>query len=186
MEINDIRLKKLAAGASTKDGKRLKKQTQRKKKTMHTLLEELYIWKFLEPVKPGTTNVKIDDFRLDEASVKHMLKSGQPPWGGHSASTAEYWGRLAHRCKNDLARCNEELPDLHIQRTRLKLWLQDVIMKIKKIVVIPGSVEVSVTGRSILLCQKLNQMEALLKELVALKWLLFKIHILFCVSMSSL
>ena len=111
MEINDIRLKKLAAGASTKDGKRLKKQTQRKKGTMHKLLEELYTWKFLEPMAvPGTTK-SIDDFRLDKAAVKLMLKTGQPPWGEGSAATAEYWGKLAHRCKDDLDRCREELLD---------------------------------------------------------------------------
>ncbi len=82
MEINDLCLKKQAAGASTKDGKGLKKQTQRKKKTLDKLLEELYMWKFLEPMAVPGTIKSIDDSRLDKAAVKLMLKTGQPPWGG--------------------------------------------------------------------------------------------------------
>ncbi len=130
---------------------------------MHKLLEELYTWKFLEPMAvPGTTK-SIDDFRLDKAAVKLMLKTGQPPWGEGSAATAEYWGKLAHRCKNDLDRCKEELLDLIVQKRRLKLWLEGVLGKI-------GEMQNLKEGLAIIIGQKKNEMGELLKQLNELKW----------------
>ena len=115
-EIQDKRAKKAMVGPSTKEGRSEKKKIARKKIAMRKLLDEMYMWRVVGTEK----SVNDPDVRLADSAVKEMLKSGQGPWRAGGAEI--YWGRIAHRCRSDLARCHEVLPVLVMEKLRCERW----------------------------------------------------------------
>lgn len=160
-EIQDKRAKKALLGPSTKEGRGLKKSITRKKTAMHKRLDEMYLWKII-----GTDKTMSDPgVRLTEAEVKEMLKSGVAPWSSSNTSGI-YWGRMAYRCQSDLARCEEELPILVVEKDRVKRWAQRNLDAVHTKLAEEGKD----SGKGILLCRWESLLLGLVEEVNALSW----------------
>ena len=153
------RAQKIAAGPSTKDGKRLKKLLARRKLAMLKLLDQMYLWKVVE------TQSNIADHRMSDVAVKEMLKNGEGPWET-GAGAHLYWGRLALRCTADMMRCKEELPDLLVQKGRLQRWAERTLHVVQLRIVVVGES----SGKGIPLGQWKKLLVGLLAEVHAFKW----------------
>ena len=160
-EIQDKRAKKSLVGPSTKEGRGLKKSIGKKKAAMHKRLNEMYLWKVI-----GTSQtINCPGVRLSDSDVKEMLKTGVAPWSGVNTSGA-YWGRLAHRCEADYARCKEELPILAVEKDRCYRWAQRNLASVHT-----KMDEVGVdSGEGILLKRWASMLSSLIVELNALEW----------------
>jgi hypothetical protein len=156
-EIQDKRFKKTAAGPSTKEGRSLEKSMGRRRAAMMKLLDERCIWKVVG------TNSSIEQHRPNDEDVKQMLRSGEGP-GQSGAGVELYWGKLAHRCTSDLARCKEELPDQVVQQRRLRQWAE------RTLIADEGRLEVVSSGQAILLGRWKKLLNGLLEQLNALTW----------------
>ena len=159
-EIQDKRAKKTAVGPSTKEGRGLKKSIGRRKAAMMKLLDERSMWMVVG------TDGSVDEHRLDNDSVKAMLRTGEGPWESAGAGSDLYWGKLAFRCTNDLARCLEELPDLDVQKKRVGQWAARTLRAVE------GRLEQvgEGSGQGILLGRWKKIIDGIVLELGSLKW----------------
>lgn len=153
------RAQKAVVGPSTKDGKRIKKLIARRKIAMLKLLDQMYLWKVVE------TQHNIADHKLSDVDIKEMLKSGEGPWET-GAGAYLYWGRLALRCSADLMRCQEELPDLVLQKGRLRRWVERTLHTVELRIVEVGES----SGKGILLGRWKKLLVGLQAEVLAFKW----------------
>ena len=158
-EIIDKKLKRKMAGPTTKVGQGLKKSVRRKKLGMLKLLNELYLWKVIG------TDQSVDQHRLPDAAVKEMLKTGEGPWQT-GVGAAIYWGKLAHRCQSDIARCLEEMPVLGVEKLRLERWAARAVRAVDARVQVVGEG----CGQGILLGRWKKLLVGLSDQLIALKW----------------
>lgn len=160
-------------GPSTKAGRAIKKKIGQKKEAMFKLLDEMYMWKTV-----GNTS-KIDDHRMSPAAVKDMLSTGEGPWQT-GIGAAMYWGKVALRCTSDLSRCREELPNLLVEKERLRRWGNRTLLAVKaKLVderIVDEGSENEVfsnqlsSGEKILLCRWEAKCLGMLSDLDKLKW----------------
>lgn len=160
-EIQDKRSKKALLGPSTKEGRGLKKSIGRKKVSMHKQLKEMYLWKVIGTGK----SIHDSDVQLNDEAIKEMLRTGIAPWSD-SEMSGIYWGRVASRCKADLARCHEELPKLRVEKERCRRWVNRTLSAVRTSLLVAGEG----SGRGILLKRWEKLLEGLNDELKALKW----------------
>jgi hypothetical protein len=158
-EIQDKRLRKALVGPSTKEGKSLKNNIRRRKEALHKLLDQLYLWKVV-----GTEEC-VEAHKMTDDAIKDMLRTGEGPWVA-GVGAAIYWGKLAHRCQSDLARCKEEVVVLHVEKRRLGEWVALTLEAIQRRVQVVGED----SGRGVLLGRMKRVVEKLSLELSQLKW----------------
>ena len=133
-----------------------------KRKKIDGLLEGMYLWMVMGSDK------SVEEVRLTDDEVRELLVSGEGPWRGPWQGMGQgiYWGKLYHRCSNDLARCEEEVHDLGVEKLRLMMWLESILMKVVNTI---ATLEKG-TGRCILLGRWEARLKAMRKELSDLKW----------------
>ncbi len=158
-EIQDKRLRKTLAGPSTKEGKGLKKSIGRSKAAMLKLLAQLYLWKVLG------TDARVEAHAMTPEAVKAMLKTGEGPWEAGTGA-AIYWGKLAHRCRSDLERCQEELLVLCVEKRRLGQWAVLTLEAVARSVEVVGAG----SGKGFLLGRWKKLVEDLGQQLGRLQW----------------
>ena len=104
---------KLRATPSSKEGKAFQRQIDRRKAEINTLVEELHVWGLFDRGEAA---------RLTTEELASMYETGEATFGATGAGKL-YHGKIIHRCRADLARCEEELITLTEEKKRLGMWL---------------------------------------------------------------
>jgi hypothetical protein len=154
-----MRVRKDLAGPSTKEGKGLKKGLGRRKVAMLKLLDQLYLWMVIG------TDRRVEEHKMTPEAVKAMLKTGEGPWEAGTGA-AIYWGKLAHRCRSDLARCEEELLVLCVEKRRLGQWAVRTLEAVERRIEVVGAG----SGKGFLLGRWKKMILELELQLERLKW----------------
>jgi len=131
------------------------------KLVMNKLLDERALWKILG------TDTPIDSVRLSEESVKTMLRTGESPWG-ISGGSEIYWGKIVHRCRSDIKRCEEELPILEVEKSRCDMWAQRTMVAIEARLTDEGGPQGS--GKGILLQRWKDLLMGIASQIGKLNW----------------
>ena len=85
------------------------------------MLDEMYLWQCL-----GTARSPAD-VAISKEQLKGMYSGDRPPWAtdlSNGVAKARYHGRLHHAATAELARCEEELPILMVEKVRLVRWIK--------------------------------------------------------------
>ena len=81
------------------------------------------------------TDKGVQDVAYTTDQIKHMYATGDTPWSGLGVGSAMYFGKLCHRITSDIARCEEELLILPIERRRLRTWVDGRILAVDNMLV---------------------------------------------------
>lgn len=89
------------------------------------------------------------------------------PWGISGASDI-YWGRIVHRCRSDIKRCEEEMPILQVEKIRCDMWVKRTVIAIEMQLVEQGGPQGS--GKGMLLKRWKDLLESIASQIAKLKW----------------
>ena len=115
------------------------------------------------------TSKDVNQHRLSDEAIKKLLETGEGPWEEGSVIGADiYWGKLAFRCTNDVARCTEELPSLKMQKSRLHRWTTRTMVAAERRMLIVGKE----SGKGILLGRWIKLLQGITYDLKEsdMKW----------------
>ena len=84
------------------------------------------------------------------------------PWGISGASDI-YWGRIVHRCRSDIKRCEEEMPILQVEKIRCDMHVGSGMQLVEQ-----GGPQGS--GKGMLLKRWRDLLESIASQIAKLKW----------------